>query len=728
MAFGCDLPGRVKNLTLARAHCLYPLYEAVVNSIQAIAEAPRKARSKIIITVERSTDQETLKSEGLTIADRSITGFTVTDNGVGFNEENFESFQLSDTTRKRERGGKGVGRLLWLKAFDKVSVESTFSENGAWKRRTFDFLCTADGVENDKLEPASDERRQTRVRLIGMKSPYKDECPKSSKAISRQIIVHCMPYFVLGPNPQIIVHDPDEASDLRLAEIFNSEMKLEEASKVITIEGRQLRITHLLTSSSDGADHRLHYCANDRAVKSDSLKAKIPNLQKGLTSDKYLNPVFYSGFVTGDFLDARVDEQRTDFTLAADVFSESADILRWGDLSRECVSSIKDFLKPFLEPIQRRKEAKIEAILSDRSPQFRTMCRRRPDLLEDIPPDLDGDQLNVKLYEKLLVYETELKSRLAESLPEDHDYENFRKHYSQYMQEWNEQGISMLAQYVIHRKTTLELFATRLTRRADDKYALEEAIHELIFPMRKTSDEVNYESMNLWMIDERLAYHSYLASDKRLDQYENCEIESGDRPDIVIFNSPFAFAETYGEYNSIVIIEFKRPMRDDYQTTPDIVGNEDAKTNPVTQVQRYIEKIRDGQALDRQGRPVLGCKNARFYAYIICDLRPSMIQIARESEMRQTPDGKGYYKYSENYNAYMEIVAFDQLLDDARKRNRMFFDKLNIPDRRNAAFAPRFDHDKGRDDEHSPVINERSLDPSPSGTAEKVLPRDLDSP
>ena len=56
-----------------------------------------------------------------------ITGFVIQDNGIGFTDEHFRSFQTSDTTYKAKTGGKGIGRLLWLKAFSKAEVESTFN-------------------------------------------------------------------------------------------------------------------------------------------------------------------------------------------------------------------------------------------------------------------------------------------------------------------------------------------------------------------------------------------------------------------------------------------------------------------------------------------------------------------------------------------------------------------------------------------------------------------------
>ena len=50
------------------------------------------------------------------------------------------------------------------------------------------------------------------------------------------------------------------------------------------------------------------------------------------------------------------------------------------------------------------------------------------------------------------------------------------------MEEWNDQSISKLAQYVIHRKITLSFLDRRLQASADDeKYPLEESIHKIIF-------------------------------------------------------------------------------------------------------------------------------------------------------------------------------------------------------------------------------------------------------
>jgi hypothetical protein len=43
-----------------------------------------------------------------------------------------------------------------------------------------------------------------------------------------------------------------------------------------------------------------------------------------------------------------------------------------------------------------------------------------------------------------------------------------------------------------------------------------------------------------------------------------------------------------------------------------------------------------------------------------------------------TPDNQGYYGFSKNNGVYFEVMDYNKMLSDAKKRNRIFFDKLNL--------------------------------------------------
>src|ERR1017187_1672168 len=157
-----DVAGRVRNTPLAASKPLLPLYEAVVNSIQAIQEAKEK-HGRIDITIVRDNNHLLKEQEpGL----GEIIGFEVRDNGIGFNEQNYRAFETSDTTYKANRGGKGIGRFLWLVAFDRVEVASHFKNNGKLQCRQFEFIPEADGVKSMKLSDSPETACSTTVRLI----------------------------------------------------------------------------------------------------------------------------------------------------------------------------------------------------------------------------------------------------------------------------------------------------------------------------------------------------------------------------------------------------------------------------------------------------------------------------------------------------------------------------------------------------------------------------------
>ena len=43
-----------------------------------------------------------------------------------------------------------------------------------------------------------------------------------------------------------------------------------------------------------------------------------------------------------------------------------------------------------------------------------------------------------------------------------------------------------------------------------------------------------------------------------------------------------------------------------------------------------------------------------------------------------SPDNQGYYGFHKRFGVFYEVMDYNKLLRDAEKRNRTFFDKLNI--------------------------------------------------
>lgn len=666
-----DLPGRIRNTKLPHSHGLSPVFEAIINSIHAIAETANPRQGQIWINIQRDHSQQSLPSDGVGKALGPVRSFTIQDSGIGFDDVHYNAFETSDTRQKANQGGKGVGRFLWLKAFDHAEVESIFrAVDGKLFHRSFELRLTDNGVENHSLVPVANGKEGSTVRLVNFRPEYQDEAPRSAETIAKRIVEHCVEHFVLGLAPAIVVHDDDTDEDINLNELFAADVSLTSGSSNFTVNGRKFYIHNLRVSPSYQSSHRLHFCAHNRAVLPEALLGRVPNVVGTLEGEDGRH-FMYAGYVSGQYLDEYVNSERTDFTMPDQdsVVGEPC----WTSIVNAAVENAAAFLAPYTESLRKAKEEQITVYVQAKAPQYRPVVKHRKDLLDRVSPNLPDEKLDLELYKINQTYEAELRqksSNLLSSLESGPtDWVIFEKQYQEFLEEWNEAGIAKLARHIVHRKATLEFMKASLKVQATGKYRLETAVHRIIFPLKKSSDDVRPDQMNLWIIDEKLAYHYYLASDIRLKDQPVIQSDSEDRGDIVIFNGPAAFVNDAPPFSSVVLIEFKRPGRNDYSDSE----------NPIAQIYRYVTRIKDGKAVDRQGRPINIKKDTPFYAYIISDITPKLREQAAFAKLIPSPDALGFVGYNDQVGVYVELLSFDKLVGDAERRNASLFEQLNIP-------------------------------------------------
>lgn len=137
-----NLRNRVNKLYLPKTKPLLPLFEVISNSIHAILEKREKIdnnlNGKIVIKTIRNGEELTLKQVS-DIEEYPINSFNVIDNGIGMDNSNIKSFAEFDSDKKAEIGGKGIGRLVCLKAFKKMRIKSIYLEKGCYFIRKFDY-------------------------------------------------------------------------------------------------------------------------------------------------------------------------------------------------------------------------------------------------------------------------------------------------------------------------------------------------------------------------------------------------------------------------------------------------------------------------------------------------------------------------------------------------------------------------------------------------------------
>lgn len=668
---GIDLKGRVNRLKLAERNMLLPVFEAVVNSIHAI-EDTKRPNGKIEVEINRTT-QVSLEMEGRSLPE--IVGFRISDNGIGFDEDNYESFKREYSTHKADRGGLGIGRFMWLKAFANVKVSSVFKENNEFNKRSFWFnINTTDGIEKSELvKNISEKHKKTTIDLIGYKEPYKTKCPKRSETIGNRIVEHCLMYFLQPNCPEIILIDG--ATQINLNQHFAKLISGNTFKDTFKVGKFNFKITLLKWfEHEEFTHHKISLCANNREVENFNVNKVFPDVSGKINDEETDKDYLIVCYVEGKYFDNNINDERTEISFGKDGLHDQ-DLISQGSLYDELEPVIKKYFSEEVERFKAQKTERIRGFIAETAPQYRVLNKYVNSFDDVVVTENTSEQdLDLKLYKKLQEIEYSFRKETIETLNSNVDETDtpdaLKERYSKLFEELSDINKSKLAQYVVHRKYILELFEKSLKLNQSGKYEIEDTVHSIIYPTRTDSNQIDFNNQNLWIIDERLSFHNFLSSDKPLNAIEDFENDSLDRPDLMIFNNPISYVEgDEAPFNSIVLVEFKRPMRKAYNETDD---------NPIVQLYNYVREIRKGKKLTNDGRTYDIGHHTRFYCYLVCDLNEKIIEYAENAQLEKTYDGLGYYGYNKSLKCTIDITPFNQVLSNAKKRNKVLFHKLGI--------------------------------------------------
>ena len=587
-----NVAGQVGQIKLSTTKALWPLFETVINSIQSLEDSDVEEKKIVIDALRPEHVQLRTDGQGKTIEEPThFEAFVVTDNGKGFNTENYTSFLEAYSQLKVRKGCKGIGRFLWLKAFDKVAIKSTYFEDGRWHLRSFDFALTGVNPEqNDSILELDDSVHQTIVSLDGFKNPYRDSVAYSLESLAKKIIEHCLPYFITGKCPQIILKD-NRGESFNLNSYYEKTYKDSLHQDPMELRGKHYTLYHMLLI--EGADkHELHLCANNREVKSYALSNYIPDMKKKLVNGE--DAYYYVGYLAGDYLDEAVNTERSDFDFSdGPLFGDT----REPEIVEAAVGYIRAYLSDELTKVADEKKTQIDMLVKTKRPQYRLLLNRHPEVYDRIPAGLPEDKLDLELYKQQQQWEFDTakkKHDIEEKVKLDATSDpSFQKLFDEYCENITELSRASLAEYVVRRKAVIDLLEHALEADENGKYSKESRIHSIICPMQTTSDEMKLDDMNLWLIDDRLAYHHFLASDKKINTIPVLESDVDKRMDLAIFDAALSYTADPENINSITIVELKRPQRNDLATE---------ETDPITQVYDYVTDIKEGKVKKSNGR------------------------------------------------------------------------------------------------------------------------------
>jgi len=668
-----NLPGRLRNTDLPKTHPLLPVYEAVVNSIQAIEESGKPiAESTIKVEILREPQQSISEADA---ALPRIIGFRITDDGIGFTDENFVSFNTLDSDRKAGKGGKGIGRLMWLKAFDGVHISSDYLSAGKPCRRTFVFDEKGGVDRNVVVHPSDPQTTGATILLDGFREAYYRYCHRSTDKIADDLFEHCLWFFLRDEQcPQIYIEDSDGRQHLN--KVFRDHVASFVKRDKTTIKDQEFTITHVKLRGASFKKHAMALCADGRLVEAEELKGKVTGLFGRLADEQ--GEFTYGCYVTSPFLNNHVRMERTGFTIVekSDGAVEESLVSR-ADIRAAVIGLATAFLGDALLENKHRAQEKVERFVNEVNPRYKPIVSRMTEGDRTIDPDMSDNDLEIYLHRHHAEFERQVLREGQEKLKpkEGEDADAYRTRVRDYLAKVEDIKKSDLAAYVSHRRVVIDLLQESLRIDNAGKYCREEVVHQLIIPMRRDSSNFDEGNSNLWLIDERLAFHDYLASDKTLNSMPITSSISTKEPDICalqLYDTPTLVTEKQAPpFGSLTIVEIKRPMRNDARA-----GEE---KDPIDQCLTYLLRIREGKVTTPNGRPLGNSADTPGFCYIICDITPTIEGRCLYAGLTKTADGLGYFGYNKNYLAYIEVVSFDRLINQAKERNRAFFDKLGLP-------------------------------------------------
>ena len=658
-----DVVNRVKRLPkpAQAAEALQPVFEAVSNALHAIEDAfGEQFRTSGLITV---TIANASKPEEIEII--------VSDNGVGLEPPRFEAFCTTDTDFKIGRGGKGVGRLLWLDAFETVRVSSQYRSGGQLQRRSFNFkLRSEDQITDEAVEDinGSDLERGTIVTFEGLRgTAYRSKFPSQQATIVKHFGSHFFADFILGRSPRIVV------------DIDGNETVFPDAIQALQIEDRGVAtlasqefgdlqlasfVCHKQASANFEGLHQLHLVANGRTVTTRKIDGLVGIGRFGPNDDRV-----YHGCISGDYLDERVNQERTQFnfdeTIIDQIIRECAEHVRTNALHEE----ITDFdesrlggLRNFLNDYPSFGFEDAERLL-DRTPKNATKAEQFAQALIPIRIRRDKER-NQKIQQIVAQLDA------GDSVPED-----FADTIKTAAAEIRAEEQRQLSEYILRRKVVLDVMQVliRRIRERDDgseDYHLEETLHKFICPMKLRGDDpskVEQSDHDLWIIDERLTFTKYFASDVPFTQLIADE-RSTTRSDLLIYDRIHGLgAEGEDPLRRVMLVEFKKPGRRDYED----------RYSPQNQISEYITRLQKGEIEDFRNQRIRIAEDCIFYCYVVADI-VGKLEI-HTNGWRTTSDGRGRIQdLNGKFRGVIEIIEWADLIKDARLRNLAFIDAAGL--------------------------------------------------
>ena len=687
------------------SNVLQPLFEAFTNSMEAIRLRQNKRDSfdayiNIILDFESDLLGESI----------DFVSMTIEDNGIGFDEENFNRLIVfkDDTKGFNNRGS---GRIQMVHTFKQSKYESVYKEENAIKKRSFVLSKLERFINNNTIiyntqEPAEaneGEDIKTTLRMSetwlpkDAKELVKLGCDDIKKAlISHYLLALCNLKSTL-PSINIVYQIGGVEKDRERIV----------ADDIPNPSFNDIHISVPLCRMSD--DMKRIEKAGEETIDINVMPYKINAEALAVSEIKITSKGEISETTKVKFTcvdpNAVLDDSRYLFLLSSDYFDNldgdergNIEILDKTEFKKRAKAQGYIEEQIVLNDIQDEVNKKAGELYSEISEQKELHQQRIEELKntymlsEEALVDADINDSVEDILSKAYVYDAKLiakqdaeyqeKKKQIEQL--DTTSETYKDDLEKMVTELTKtiplQCKESLSRYVTHRSLVLELFDKLIKRETQiqnesDRKIDEKLIHNLLF----TQHSKNAEMSDIWMLNEDYLYYRGYSEHKlseikidekplfkrEIDEEEERYLNSlgehrlSKRPDILLFPSE----------HKCVIIELK---------------SLDANlSNYLTQINKYASFIRsyttDDFYIDT------------FYGYLIGEAMEPRDVRAADNDFKFDPKFNFCYRPSKSIaclwdesgghdgSLYTEALSFSVMLKRALKRNESFKNRLFPP-------------------------------------------------
>lgn len=450
---------------------------------------------------------------------RVLEQITISDNGEGFTSENLSFFDEICTSHKDNIGGKGVGRLAFLKYAHRVQIRSQLPNE------LVEFSYTPEFKPEDVNRSVRSGVLETSISLSELKDKINTQVAKLVNSICDDLRL-------------LLFLKHQAGQTIRLTFSHNSRQPFDE---VYVFSGDSIKSELDRDFEFQGVSFKCYGFRDEPPKKGivAMLCADELCIEEYFISRRF-DVCRHLIFITSDYFNRRsnIERQRLEIPKTdndVDMISPISREKLMPRIHEECLAMIDESAAGDIEQFKTDNVEKLKKYY----PFIKVASLGGNAAL------LDADEV-VKTY------------RAQQARKEDQVVEFLETGRPVSWDDVSHLASEDLARFIVHRALVIDSLLNMPSSSA------EEAIHNAIIPKR--SDGSDIRENNVWLVDDKFLSYSNIYSDETLsviieDVSKVIEVKQKRRPDVAAFFSK----DGDNNPNKLVIIEFKKPGADIFE-------------------------------------------------------------------------------------------------------------------------------------------------------------------